>query len=90
MPVGGPSFVWHLAWTQLYVSGLALAGALAIALPVGLVLGHRGKGELLAVGVGNAGRALPELVRALLRAQGFSPRFAPVSSFRADSPAVSG
>jgi osmoprotectant transport system permease protein len=61
VPVGGLSFVGHLAWTQLYVSGLALAGALAIALPVGLVLGHRGKGELLAVGVGNAGRAIPEL-----------------------------
>ena len=27
----------------------------------GVVLGHRGKGELLAVAVGNAGRAIPEL-----------------------------
>lgn len=61
VPVGGLSFVLHLTWMQLYVSGLALAGALAIALPVGLVLGHRGRGELLAVGLGNAGRAIPEL-----------------------------
>jgi osmoprotectant transport system permease protein len=30
-------------------------------LPVGLVLGHRGKGEGLAIAVGNAGRAIPEL-----------------------------
>ena len=30
-------------------------------LPLGLYLGHRGKGELLAVGIGNAGRAIPEL-----------------------------
>ncbi len=32
-----------------------------IALPIGLYLGHRGTGELLAVAVGNAGRAIPEL-----------------------------
>ena len=59
--VGGPAEILHLTWTQFYVSALALAVALAIALPVGLVLGHRGKGELLAVGIGNAGRAVPEL-----------------------------
>jgi osmoprotectant transport system permease protein len=40
---------------------LALALALIIALPIGLWLGHRGKGELLAIGIGNAGRAIPEL-----------------------------
>ena len=33
----------------------------AIALPIGLYLGHRGTGELLAVAIGNAGRAIPEL-----------------------------
>ncbi len=32
-----------------------------LALPIGVVLGHRGKGELLAVAIGNAGRAIPEL-----------------------------
>ena len=40
---------------------LALALALLIALPLGLYLGHRGRGELVAVGLGNAGRAIPEL-----------------------------
>ncbi len=59
--VGGPGYVWHLAWTQLEVSGLALAMALAIALPIGLVLGHLGRGEFFAVGFGNAGRAVPEI-----------------------------
>jgi osmoprotectant transport system permease protein len=59
--VGGPGYVWHLAWTQLEVSGLALAMALAIALPIGLMLGHLGKGEFFAVGFGNAGRAVPEI-----------------------------
>ncbi len=59
--VGGPAYVWHLAWTQLEVSALALAMALAIALPIGLVLGHHGRGEFFAVGFGNAGRAVPEI-----------------------------
>jgi osmoprotectant transport system permease protein len=43
------------------VSALALGVALVIALPIGLFLGHRGTGELLAVAIGNAGRAIPEL-----------------------------
>jgi osmoprotectant transport system permease protein len=66
--VGGPAFVGHLLWTQVWVSMLALAIAIAVALPVGLVLGHRGKGELFAVGLGNAGRAVPELALILLLA----------------------
>ena len=40
---------------------MALILAMVIAIPVGLYFGHRGKGELLAVGIGNAGRAVPEL-----------------------------
>jgi osmoprotectant transport system permease protein len=59
--VGGPEFVWHFARTQLEVTALALALALAIALPIGLVLGHMGRGELFAIGLGNAGRAVPEI-----------------------------
>jgi osmoprotectant transport system permease protein len=59
--VGGPSQVIELTLTQLEVTLLALALSLVIALPVGLYLGHRGTGELLAVGLGNAGRAIPEL-----------------------------
>jgi osmoprotectant transport system permease protein len=59
--VGGPEYVWHFARTQLEVSALALVMALAIALPVGLVLGHLGRGEYFAIGFGNAGRAVPEI-----------------------------
>jgi osmoprotectant transport system permease protein len=59
--VGGLHDIWGFTRTHLKVSGLALAGALAVALPVGLWLGHRGRGELFAVGFGNAGRAVPEL-----------------------------
>jgi osmoprotectant transport system permease protein len=59
--VGGFSQTMELAWTQLEVTILALALSMVVALPVGLYLGHRGVGELVAVGLGNAGRAIPEL-----------------------------
>ncbi|HET7510171.1 MAG TPA: ABC transporter permease subunit [Solirubrobacterales bacterium] len=59
--VGGFDKVVELMLKQLEVTALALALALIIALPIGLWLGHRGKGELLAIGIGNAGRAIPEL-----------------------------
>lgn len=59
--VGGLEQVIELTLTQLEVTVFALALALIVALPVGLYMGHRGTGELLAVGIGNAGRAIPEL-----------------------------
>jgi osmoprotectant transport system permease protein len=59
--VGGLEQVWELMWTHIWISALALAIAIAIALPIGLYFGHRGRGELLAVAIGNAGRAIPEL-----------------------------
>jgi osmoprotectant transport system permease protein len=59
--VGGLGQVGDFMWTHIWISALALAVAIAIALPIGVWLGHRGKGELLAVAIGNAGRAVPEL-----------------------------
>ena len=59
--VGGPDFVGHLLWTQVWVSVAALAASILIAVPIGLTLGHKGKGEFAAVGLGNAARAIPEL-----------------------------
>ncbi len=59
--VGGLHQVLELTLTHLELTFLALALSLAIGLPVGLYLGHRGTGELLAIGIGNAGRAIPEL-----------------------------
>lgn len=60
-PVGGLEEVLGFMWTQAWISLLALGVALAIALPLGLYLGHRGTGELAAVALANAGRAVPEL-----------------------------
>jgi osmoprotectant transport system permease protein len=59
--VGGFSQALELTLKQLEVTVLAVALALIVALPLGLYLGHRGKGEWLAVAIGNAGRAIPEL-----------------------------
>jgi osmoprotectant transport system permease protein len=59
--VGGFDRSMELLVKHLEVTLLALAIALVVALPIGLYLGHKGRGELLAVGLGNAGRAIPEL-----------------------------
>jgi osmoprotectant transport system permease protein len=59
--VGGLGQVGELTLEHLKVCGIALAVSLALALPLGLLLGHRGTGELFAVAAGNAGRAIPEL-----------------------------
>jgi len=59
--VGGIDQVVELTINQLELTVLALVLSLLVALPLGLYLGHRGTGELVAIGVGNAGRAIPEL-----------------------------
>jgi osmoprotectant transport system permease protein len=59
--VGGPDQVLDLTGEHLKVTFLALGVAIAVALPAGLILGHLGRGEMFAVSLGNAGRAIPEL-----------------------------
>ncbi|MEV7276751.1 ABC transporter permease [Streptomyces sp. NPDC093111] len=55
----GEGGVWHRLAEHLYVSGAALLLACAVALPLGLWLGHLGKGGTLAVNLSNVGRAIP-------------------------------
>lgn len=59
--VGGFDQVMELTLNQIELTVLALALALVISLPLGLYLGHKGRGEVLLVGFANAGRAVPEL-----------------------------
>jgi osmoprotectant transport system permease protein len=47
---------------HLELSGVAMAVALVLALPLGLWLGHRHRGFLFAASVANVGRALPSVV----------------------------
>ncbi|MET9697156.1 ABC transporter permease [Streptomyces sp. NPDC006529] len=83
----GESGVWHRLAEHAYVSGVALALACAVALPVGLWLGHLGKGGALAVNVSNIGRAVPVFaVLALfmvspLRSAGYVPTIAALVLF---------
>ncbi|MER7954805.1 ABC transporter permease [Streptomyces sp. NPDC096030] len=55
----GDGGVWHRLGEHAYVSGVALLLACAVALPLGLGLGHVGRGGALAVNVSNVGRAIP-------------------------------
>jgi osmoprotectant transport system permease protein len=59
--IGGPHEILSLAASHLAVSAAAVALACVIAIPIGLWLGHVGKGEFLAVSVSNVGRAVPSL-----------------------------
>jgi osmoprotectant transport system permease protein len=59
--LGGFSTIVDLTATHLKVTGIAMGMAMLLALPTGVLLGHYGKGELFAIGIGNAGRAVPEL-----------------------------
>ena len=58
--VGGLDQVWELLARRLVLSARGAGRSRSlIALPLGVYLGHRGKGEFVAVAVGNAGRADP-------------------------------
>jgi osmoprotectant transport system permease protein len=59
--VGGLDQVLDLTWEHLKVSGAAVGIACGVAIPIGLALGHAGKGELLAISISNIGRAVPSL-----------------------------
>ena len=48
-------------WQHLSLSVASLAAGVAIALPIGLYIGHTGRGARAAVAVSNIGRAVPSL-----------------------------
>lgn len=62
----GEKGVWHRLSEHLYFSGVTLAVACVIALPLALYLGHIGKGGALAVNISNIGRAVPTLALLIL------------------------
>jgi osmoprotectant transport system permease protein len=57
---GLPSLV-HLALETLKVAAIGLVISVAIALPLGVWLGHIHRGSFVAINTGNIGRALPSL-----------------------------
>ncbi|MBA2421297.1 MAG: ABC transporter permease [Thermoleophilaceae bacterium] len=60
--VGGVSEMLGLLLNHVALSGAAVAIGTAIAIPLGLYLGHHGKGEFAAINASNVGRAIPTLV----------------------------
>jgi osmoprotectant transport system permease protein len=59
--VGGLHEVLDFTWQHVKLSFAAIGIACAFAIPVGLALGHKGKGELIAISLSNVGRAVPSL-----------------------------
>jgi osmoprotectant transport system permease protein len=57
-----PHFLLTKTFEQIELSGAALGIALAVALPLGVVLGHFGRGSGIAIGASIVGRGLPSLV----------------------------
>lgn len=57
---GRDSIPVHLVG-HLALSGWALLGGLLIALPIGIAIGHTGRGAFVAIGLSNVGRAIPSL-----------------------------
>ncbi len=60
--IGGPSQFLELTGRHLLLTVTAILLASAVALPLGLALGHRRRGGFLAITVSNVGRAVPSLV----------------------------
>jgi osmoprotectant transport system permease protein len=53
--------IWDKTVEHLLLSGAAIAVAMALAIPLGMWLGHLHRGSFLAINVSNVGRALPSL-----------------------------
>ena len=58
--VGGSELLTFTA-QHLLLSFVAVAAACIVSVPIGLYLGHIGKGEFLAISISNIGRAVPSL-----------------------------
>jgi osmoprotectant transport system permease protein len=59
--VGGLGEMWELMWPHLKLSGAAMGIACLVSIPLGLWLGHTGRGGFLAINASNVGRAVPTL-----------------------------
>ncbi len=58
--------LWIRIGEQLFYTAISVLIASAIAIPVGYLIGHTGKGRTIAVGIAGAARALPTLGLMLL------------------------
>jgi osmoprotectant transport system permease protein len=64
----GADGIVHRVQEHVVMSGVSLLTAMVIALPIGLVLGHTGRGGPLAINISNLGRAVPSFAIIVLMA----------------------
>jgi osmoprotectant transport system permease protein len=57
----GEDGITHRLWEHVWISAASVFVACLIALPLGILLGHVGRGGGVAVNLANAGRAIPTL-----------------------------
>jgi osmoprotectant transport system permease protein len=57
----GPAGIWNLLLQHLAYTAASVAIAAVIAIPLGIFIGHTGRGSFLVIGVSNAARAVPTL-----------------------------
>jgi osmoprotectant transport system permease protein len=57
----GPDGIVHFLLQHLGYTAAAVAIAAVVAIPLGIIIGHTGRGGLLVIGVSNAARAIPSL-----------------------------
>jgi osmoprotectant transport system permease protein len=57
----GPGGIWQLLLQHLGYTVAAVGIAAAIAIPVGILIGHTNRGSFLVIGLSNAARAIPTL-----------------------------
>ncbi len=67
----GDGGIPHRTLEHLVMSGSSLLAAALIALPVGIAIGHYGRGGILAINVSNIGRAIPSFALLVLAAKLF-------------------
>ncbi len=65
-PDGVPARLWEHVWLTIVVMAIACA----VAIPIGLWLGHIGRGGTLAINISNVGRAIPALAILVLMVLG--------------------
>ena len=59
----------HRLWEHTVMCVLSLVSAAAVALPIGMLIGHSGRGGALAINIANLGRAIPSFAIIVLAAQ---------------------
>jgi osmoprotectant transport system permease protein len=67
----GDAGIPHRTFEHVVMSGISVLVAALIALPVGIAIGHFGKGGNLAINISNIGRAIPSFALLVLAAQVF-------------------